>query len=156
MSQFIIVNKLAKFIQHSNSKLGISMVIAGGYCQGLSVCYAVMKKTGKQAWWQAALHAVVSWDLTKSSLDEEISLPQQEQLHTLREIFTRVLNYVVFHQSSSSILEKNFLITDQNQSSLLSEGGEFELLGVDKTIKKIQSSRSLSACMQLRISGVVR
>lgn len=143
MSQTVINRKLAKFIKSTNHGLAMSLLIAGGYCQGYAICYSAMDSIGKLPWWKAALHAVATWDLNPESLEKEVDLPQQDGRQTLRDVFTKVLDFIVFQQSLRNKQTNNFLLADQTQETIFKEKGELEIVGSDKKIKKIADKKSV-------------
>lgn len=64
----------------------------GGHCFGFSLTFGAMRQIGKLDWWVKALRAIATWDGNLSSLEREmVHHPKQ----TLKDIFNRVLNYVV-------------------------------------------------------------
>lgn len=127
--QTIILSKLSKFLRltNDNETKSLQEALKEGHCFGFSVCHAAMDAIGKLAWWEAALLAVVNWDGTKESLERKVFLPQAESAQTLREIFERVLNYVVYHQMNS-LKEQASLFDSASNLFEISDAGQIKKL----------------------------
>lgn len=137
MSFTSVTYQLAKSIRYTHPNLAISLLISEGFCFGSSFCHAAFESQGALPWWNAALNAVDLLNLDAESATKKISLPGELSEQTLSDIFTRVLNYVLFTHSQKN---KHIMQLDnQSQDMMLEVQGGFEMVGSDKKIKTIKS-----------------
>ncbi|STX50852.1 Uncharacterised protein [Legionella busanensis] len=75
-----------------------------------------MYATGFLPWWKAALKTILALDpkdITPDLLKRKIVLPQANQPITLNELFTRLLNYIVFNQADVNCSSLPWLVSEQ-------------------------------------------
>jgi hypothetical protein len=111
-----------------------------GFCFGFSLCRAAMSVAGKRIWWQNALFAIASWDGDKEKLKTPIVLPNSDSNEPveLREIFKKVLNYIIGNFGQRLASYKDFHLRGMNQENILDEKLQlFEVLK-GKEVLKVQ------------------
>ena len=132
MSQDAILKKLAEFIEvtqsgNESSEI-LGFLLGDGCCTGFSMCFGSMLLSGNLDWWEAALHSILAWKNNKYELDQLIQLPgaQNNARIPLREIFRRVVNYIISHQKNTNKYIKNFYTTSDNKNTDM--GADLEIL----------------------------
>ncbi|KTD42871.1 ankyrin repeat domain-containing protein [Legionella parisiensis] len=148
LSQMVIIPKLQAYLEvqkgkHGNDSFDFN-VDKGGLCFGLSVCYSVMNKIGKSAWWNSALTAIITWDGSEESLNLPLALPDSDSLdETLETLLEKVVNYLYFNHGK--LTTKN-MITSPNyrQERFLQPGGYFEYLDSEGHIHSIVQDEAVS------------
>lgn len=88
-----------------------------GLCFGFSVSYAAMCAVNKERWWLSLLQVCSNWDRNPESLEQIYLLPRAKETQTLKQLFTRLCHYVIFHQTTLSqsplLIEQGFIKVDQ-------------------------------------------
>lgn len=107
-----------------------------GYCFGFSLCRAAMRIAGKLEWWDKALLLIANWDGNVNSLNNQYILPKTSQLISLKEIFERVIPYIVFNQGSNNTYPHLPL----RQNNFLMPGHFFEMLDQQEKILKVKEN----------------
>jgi hypothetical protein len=144
MSQYLIKANLAKFVELTQTDdakvLAEALRQLPALCHGLSLCHGAMDCIGKLAWWEAALKAVAAWDGSTGYLDAPVNLPDSEIAYTHRQIFTRVLNYVLTSQVVDEIGKlSDFIIKDISQLNILDpKQSFFEIITPAKQVFSIK------------------
>lgn len=94
-----------------------------GKCHGFVLGRSAMRRFLYLQYWDKLRRVVSNWDGYQENLDEIITLPQQKSPATRREIFNRLIQFIVYAQADSSLSPHG------NQSQLLdSNSGQFEFL----------------------------
>lgn len=110
--QSIVLSQLAEFLKltapDSDISKELQKAFQGGHCEGLSRIHGPMGIVKKLRWWEAALVEVALWDKNIASLDTPVLLPEAEddKAVPLREIFVRVLNYIVTTHLDASVVSE--------------------------------------------------
>ena len=127
MGQEAILRKFVGYIningQPDDNKILLKKRLLSGHCFGFSVCYGAMQAMGKLDWWENVLITLSQWDDEESSLDKEFDLQfidsdktPVSQSTTLRKLFERAVNYVVFNQAGHI---NDFTSPDIDQATIL-------------------------------------
>jgi hypothetical protein len=144
MTQGLVLDNLKKFLKHTNPSTSpeLEKLLDEGHCFGFSFCFGAMKKIGKLKWWEAALAAVANWNGDPDTLDKIIVLPNTEANSSLRNIFERVFNYIIFHQQgellSTLIFEHPVSYAVSQHNMLTPDKSNFEIINADGDIEKIK------------------
>lgn len=143
-----VLDNLAAFLYvspHAENTRELSEVLRKrGHCFGLSICHAAMNFIGKLDWWESALVLIANWDRSKNKLNEKVLLPgaEDEDPITLRHLFTRVLNYIVYHHC---VYNDGFALENKYQLTLLNPNAQhFELLNNNGQIMTIKNRIHMS------------
>ncbi|MBA3661859.1 MAG: hypothetical protein H0W64_09035 [Gammaproteobacteria bacterium] len=147
MPQRLIKQKLAWFLKLTNpdnqeiASLA-DYLTSDGFCHGFSISYGSMLVIAdKQAWWEAALIAIAVCPYKASALEEWITLPGADHNNAvqLKDIFTRVLNYIVYHQASDHPSVTPFQPKHLDQLNILTKFFEFLHEGKIYKIEQLKS-----------------
>lgn len=144
MTQMQILGAIDKFLAVTNPKAHthLTEILKGGHCFGFTVVYAAMRKIGMGNWWKAMLHVVISWDGDPKKLDEKLILPQTKNIVTVRQIFSKVIDFVIPHQVGKENTFRRYHITQMN---MLSASGEyFEIFDVNGTKHTIAGNNCIA------------
>src|SRR3990167_11488510 len=164
MSQRAILDKFIAYInitnhtQTENNKNKLTEKLLSGHCFGFSVCYGAMQAMGKLDWWENALIALSQWNDEKSSLDEKLDLQfiDSDKTHvsqstTLRKLFERAVNYVVFNQASHindftlhDIKQITILTVPSNDLSTVQKLNYFEITDQHGSVQNIKQYANAS------------
>ncbi len=128
LSQFIIKEKLTLYLKLLNNPEAerIIQIASPGICFGYSICYRAMRVAGKLPWWQSLLEAIAKWDGQKSTLQQEVELPQQVgKSLTLASLMERACHYLFFNHALNSLFP---YLTSLSQPKHLKAAGNFEML----------------------------
>ena len=97
----------------------LNKAILDGHCHGFAICHAAMRSIGKLEWWENVLVELANWDGTEQALQQRLNLPDATKMETLDSLFNRALNYIVYHQVSSTAPENDFELDDAEQTNIL-------------------------------------
>jgi len=129
-----------------------------GLCFGFAVCDATFHRLGKTNWWLHVKEVMANWDGSSAALEKRYRLRDSEKEESLKYIFERVLNYILFNYASFNIPgPPSFFPTKNSQINFLKPISEltpaekefwsgFELSDRDEKnkpiVRKIQSRAS--------------
>ncbi|MBA3661858.1 MAG: hypothetical protein H0W64_09030 [Gammaproteobacteria bacterium] len=145
MSQTIILENLAWFLKsnpataHDREIVDLAQFLTDeGFCYSFALCHAVYDEWLDQLdWWEEALLAIANCPHDILALDRKVTLPLQGNTQdlSLRQIFERVLNDIIFQRGTNQSGLKPFTIEGVNQNNFFKN--YFDLLH-NGIVKKIQ------------------
>ena len=123
-NQIAIKKQLHKYILSQHISGTWADLLDEGQCYFFSLGRSAMRITGKLAWWEACLNAILAWDGQLASLDKTILLPGALGPVTLKSLFERVIHYLILN-NGSDFTDFNLL---RAQATFLLPNGPFFII----------------------------
>ena len=125
INQTHLIQQIIRFMQMDASQTGGISInereqLIRGCCHGFSLVYSYMFAIGKLDWWLDCLQVLSTWTGSNDELNQVVHLSgaNNKNGETQRQIITRIIHYVRFHQVTSSMIPefnhmKQVKLTDQ-------------------------------------------